>query len=987
MPTIYVVRDPRDQELVEAQLLPNLPFNGYDHWIARSRDDDVRQSPLPAPLARAMSECEVVLVVVSPRLLHDMPVAEIDTALGVRRTVIVVRTSDLTDDDEVRIPAGLQSVPAVDLAARRRATAGRRIAKLLPPVDRDAGVAVPGTAKAIDWNTEVFTEELRTATKRHDNARASALVDALVAHLRRHPSPYPPRSAYEDLYLLRGERAFTLMSRYGQTVIGSGTRQDRVRRMLAQAQIEIRDYEAALDVLRSIVDDPESSLKEVFEARGLIGRVFKQQFVEAPDRSAAADLLVRAIASYESVYVEDPEQFWHGVNAASCMLRAERDHIAVHPPTRPREIATAIAGKLDDLAKSGPLTVWDCASRVEALLALGRYDDAQQAVDAYINHPSITAFEVWSTFRQFDQVLELGRRQPGEAVFDRLLDAVERHRATDLLADRASPSTEPSAVLSLVIRLGEPFDLDDVPGLVVGSRIGNVVTATGTEASVRTLLDDTRVVAVEKSRPTGSIECDRSVGFIHACREYKGPKEQYEETGDRALIAVIDDGVDVLHPAFLDADGHSRIVGIWHQSASSGEPPKGFTYGVYHDADDVASYVGTGQVPRELGRDDDGHGTHVASIAGGRQAAPFAGGVAPDAKLLIVIADAAGPIGYHRSHVDALAFIDAVATNRRLPVVVNVSKGMNAGAHDGKSTLEVAFDGFSQSGRKAGRVVVKSAGNERGKGGHAKVVIQPSSLERLRWNRLKGADYAERIELWWSSADELEFRLRDPEGNYSPWVGSLLPQFKEKRQNIGTVNLQFVKRHEDNGDSQLLIKLGDATGSAALGQWLLEIKGGAVPEGGVIHAWIERSQGVPTTFVDHNDEEMTLSIPGTASSVIVVGAVDASWPIDLGEFSSYGPTRDGQRKPLVCAPGMNVRAARGGAPADVLVDSGTSMAAPHVAGAIALLLSRAAKLSRPLNGNQITSALRQKTQNYSGNWNRGQGYGVVDVASLLAAFD
>lgn len=159
-----------------------------------------------------------------------------------------------------------------------------------------------------------------------------------------------------------------------------------------------------------------------------------------------------------------------------------------------------------------------------------------------------------------------------------------------------------------------------------------------------------------------------------------------------------------------------------------------------------------------------------------------------------------------------------------------------------------------------------------------------------------------------------------------------------------------------------------------------------MPEGGDIHGWIERSQGAATSFIDHANEDMTLSIPATASSVIAVGAVDASNPIRVGPFSSYGPTRDKQNKPLVCAPGVNVRAARGGTANDVFVDSGTSMAAPHVTGAIALLLSRTAKAGKPPSGNQIASALRQKTQNYNGRWDRGQGYGVIDVGALLGAF-
>jgi endonuclease G len=172
-----------------------------------------------------------------------------------------------------------------------------------------------------------------------------------------------------------------------------------------------------------------------------------------------------------------------------------------------------------------------------------------------------------------------------------------------------------------------------------------------------------------------------------------------------------------------------------------------------------------------------------------------------------------------------------------------------------------------------------------------------------------------------------------------------------------------------------------------------------VPEGGEIHAWIERSSGVPSMFVNHPDEEMTLSIPGTAQNVITVGAVgsvddngaqravNAGEPIAVGDFSSYGPTRDRRQKPDVCAPGVEVRAARAGTSTNIIDMKGTSMAAPHVTGAIALLLSRTAAAGGPIpTSTQIASALRQKTKNYTSRWDRGQGFGVVDVAALLAAF-
>lgn len=989
MATIYVVHAAEDADLVREDLLPSLPSSGYDYWLARQYLPVTSYGE--SVLAREMERCQAILAVVSPSLLRSsVLVEEIGIALGARRALVVVQTATLTEKDVEQLPGQLRSVPQIDLSQQGRDESTRLLTALLPAAA--AADAVPSAAERIDWNEAIFSQALGAATERHDSARADALVETVVRHLRSRPHPYPPGPAIEDLQRLRQDRAFELMRRYAESLIESGTGQDTVRRLFAQALIELRDYDRALGELAYIIDDQASSEKEVFEAHGLVGRVYKQRYVEAPDSWAAAELLEQAIASYEEIYRRDRRQYWHGTNASSCMLRAERDQIAVTPPERAREIAERIVADIGQLSEQGPLPVWDCASRVEALIALRRYDDAGRALNAYINHPDMGAFEVSSTFRQFDQVLELGRRQPGREILDRLRIAVERYRAGNLRnriasADAADelPST-PFGTRSLVFRVSDPWDPVGIPDLIPETQLGSVVTATGSEATLRALLADPRVISVDESRPTGRMECERSIPFINTAAEYPSAAEPYQETGDQALIAIIDDGIDILHPAFLDSSGHSRIVGIWHQSASGGPPPNGFSYGVFHDANAIAGYVKTRSGPLELGRDYNGHGTHVTSIAGGRRTQSFAGGVAPDAKLLIVISDAGSQRGFAKSHLDALGFIEKIATQLDLPVVVNVSRGVNAGAHDGTSLLEGGFDAFSESNHKPGRVVVKSAGNERGKGGHAKITVPPGSIEELGWDRKPGADYAEWIELWWSSADEMEFRICDPGGNWSEWVGTSRPTWTGAWPGTGAVSLEFTKRHVDNGDSRLLIQLGNEATSAALGQWRLEVTSSAVFEGGEIHAWIERSQGTPTTFTNHHDEEMTLSIPGTASSVIVVGAVDASMPLRVAPSSSYGPTRDKKFKPLVCAPGLNVRAARGGDDG-VIVKSGTSMAAPHVAGAIALVFSRAHKASRSVNGQQVAAALRQKTQNYGGRWDRGQGYGVIDVAALLAAFE
>jgi len=119
--------------------------------------------------------------------------------------------------------------------------------------------------------------------------------------------------------------------------------------------------------------------------------------------------------------------------------------------------------------------------------------------------------------------------------------------------------------------------------------------------------------------------------------------------------------------------------------------------------------------------------------------------------------------------------------------------------------------------------------------------------------------------------------------------------------------------------------------------------------------------------------------------VITVGAIDPAKPIRVGPFSSLGPTRDNREKPDVVAPGVAISAARSGTETDVVAKDGTSMAAPHVTGAIALVLSKGKKAGAVPTAMQIAVALRQNTLNYTSRWTGSEGYGVIDVTALLAA--
>lgn len=150
---------------------------------------------------------------------------------------------------------------------------------------------------------------------------------------------------------------------------------------------------------------------------------------------------------------------------------------------------------------------------------------------------------------------------------------------------------------------------------------------------------------------------------------------------------------------------------------------------------------------------------------------------------------------------------------------------------------------------------------------------------------------------------------------------------------------------------------------------------------------------------------LTINDPGNAEQAITVGSTHREMPHLYGAsfFSSKGPTGDGRHKPDVLAPGEKILSCAAGsrksgllerersagsptrkqapnAQVQYIEDSGTSMAAPHVSGAIAAFLSvRNEFLGQPerVKALFLDNATDLKRDRYF------QGRGLVDLMRTI----
>ena len=427
--------------------------------------------------------------------------------------------------------------------------------------------------------------------------------------------------------------------------------------------------------------------------------------------------------------------------------------------------------------------------------------------------------------------------------------------------------------------------------------------------------------------------------------------DQVTQKGEGKVIAVIDTGVDMTHPAFtgampdnvaLSEDQVQALLPHLGAGKSGQYMSEKFPFAYDYADDDVDA------APREGGSGF--HGTHVAGIAAGN--ADKIVGTAPDAQIIV------GKVT--RSEDDALldsallAALDDMVVLR--PDVINLSLGWTAGMdNEADSVYDTVYKKLQEEGitvnAAAGNAFSTGYGNNSGKGlpyasdPDTSVMDEPATypsvvaVGSVENALIRNAFTAAGMDIGYQ-------RSRGMNGEKVAYFSDL-PAGTYEYVDAGFASEEDVAALKEKFPNGLSGKIALVSRGKMTYQKKVENLYDLHPAGVLVYNNVSvgsliimnlTTQDVPAAFISQADGQAMLAAADHHLTIAEGQVLPQSTTYEASEFSSWGVSPDLRLKPEIAAPGGNVFSAIPNGAYEQT--SGTSMATPQMAGISAIVLQR-----------------------------------------------
>lgn len=477
--------------------------------------------------------------------------------------------------------------------------------------------------------------------------------------------------------------------------------------------------------------------------------------------------------------------------------------------------------------------------------------------------------------------------------------------------------------------------------------------------------------------------------------------------GRGVLIGFVDTGIEYAGSAFLKPDGSTRVVAVWDQTIPAGtqlqtetKSPEGFLYGSEFTQEQMNDALKTNDPYNRIPtRDENGHGTFLASIAAGNELPDGSfTGAAPGADIAMVKLKPAKNIvrmyyqvreeaaAYQENDIMAgVAYLTQLAKKRNQPLVICLAVGTNCGPHSGSLPLARMVN---RLGTSVGVVIAAGTGNETTRAHHYEGSVSLENDYEDVEIRVAEGENGFLLELWAQSPETYSVAVRSPSGETVPRIYVRPGRIEILDFALAQTRVEISYQISVTGTGEFLAMLRFI--NVTPGVWTVRVYNDLFITGNY-HMWlpIEPFLQRETVFL-RPSEYMTLTSPSDAANLISVSNYDHR-NNSIYLYSGRGYTLDGRIRPDLAAPGVEIEGFTSpflgmGDQLRKVQRSGSSIAVAHTAGAAAIFYQWTIESSIPFfSGADVRSyfirgAKRDRIRMYP---NREWGFGTLDLYGVF----